>query len=248
MERVTQSLTTEDGVRVSTDLYRNGAREAIVIICPGFFQSKDTPTFQRMAEALADQQDVLAMDFRGHGRSSGLFTFSAREGADLDAVLDWTLERYPRIGVMGFSLGAAVAITTLRRRQQDVRSLVAVSAPCAFEEIEFKWWTPEAMRTGVAGLEPGAGCRPSNPWLPKERPLEAIQQFRSLPVLFVHGTNDVIVGVEHGRRLYAAAPEPKRLEIIEGGSHAEALFRDEPSRFIALVKPWLGQTLLHNAS
>ncbi len=58
-----------------------------------------------------------------------------------------------------------------------------------------------------------------------------------------HTAAVVIVGVEHSRRLYAMAGEPKRLEIIEGGSHAEALFRDDPDRFVQIVSEWLSRTL-----
>ncbi len=236
-------VTSEDGVTISVDCYHDAARETAVLICPGFFQSKETETFQRMSRALAEAYDVLAMDFRGHGRSSGLYTFSAREGADLDAVLRWAAERYQNLAVVGFSLGAAIAINALARQPQAVRTLIAVSAPSSFEEIEFKFWTPEAMRTGLQGLEPGAGCRPGNPLLPKERPIDMIRKYQGLPMLFIHGTRDVIVGVQHSHRLYAAAAEPKRLEIVQGGSHAEALFRDDPVRFTSLIRSWLAQTL-----
>jgi pimeloyl-ACP methyl ester carboxylesterase len=243
MERATHHVLTPDGIQISFDLYQESERETVLIICPGFFQSKETPTFQRLAQALAEEQDVLAMDFRGHGRSTGRFTFSAREGADLAATLEWARTRYRRIGVIGFSLGGAVAINTLSRNQDQVRSLIAVSAPTSFEEIEFKFWTPEAMRTGLQGLEPGAGCRPGSLFVRKERPLDSIRQLQGLPTLFIHGTRDVIIGVEHSRRLYAAASEPKELTIIEGGSHAEALFRDDPAGFVGLVKAWWAKTL-----
>jgi len=99
------------------------------------------------------------------------------------------------------------------------------------------------MRTGMQGLEPGAGCRPGNLWLEKERPIDTVRRRGSLPLLLVHGTNDVIIGVEHSRRLFAAAPEPKQLEIIEGGSHAEALFRDDPQGFLRLVEAWFADML-----
>ena len=243
MDRLTQTVTTADGIVVSTDLYRQGERDAAVIICPGFFQSKDTTTFQRLSHALVESSDVLAMDFRGHGRSGGLYTFSAQEGADLEAVLSWAAARYRHLGVLGFSLGGAVAINTVGRFTDQVNTLIAVSAPSSFEEIEFKFWTPEAMRTGLQGLEAGAGCRPGNPLLPKVRPIDSAPRLRGLPTLFIHGTRDVIVGVQHSRRLYAAASEPKRLEIVEGGSHAEALFRDEPERFTQLVRAWWAETL-----
>ena len=224
------------------DLFRQGDHDTLLIICPGFFQSKDTPTFQHMSEALAGDRDVLAMDFRGHGRSSGFYTFSAQESADLDAVLHWARARYRHLCVMGFSLGGAISINTVSRHQQDVQALIAVSAPCAFEEIEFRFWTPEAMRMGLQGLEPGAGCRPGSPLLKKPRPIDGVGGLRGLPILLIHGTKDTIVGVQHSHRLHTAAPEPKRLEIIEGGNHAEALFRDAPEGFVDLVNAWLTQT------
>jgi len=129
------------------------------------------------------------------------------------------------------------------RRPEGIQSLIAVSSPAAFEEIEFKWWTPEAIRCGIEGLEWGAGCRPGNPFLKKERPVESVRRLHGIPTLFIHGTRDMTVDVGHSRRLYAAASEPKRLEIIEGGSHAEALFRRDPRRFAGLVDEWLARTL-----
>ncbi|MDP3703839.1 MAG: alpha/beta fold hydrolase [Candidatus Omnitrophota bacterium] len=241
--RTHHTLTSADGVLVSVEHYHAPGREAAVIICPGFFQSKETGTFQRLSLALAAHWDVLAMDFRGHGRSTGLYTFSASEGADLEALLRWATARYPRLGVLAFSLGAAIAVNTLSRQPEGVRSLIAVSGPSSFEEIEFQFWTPEAMRTGLQGCEPGSGCRPGNPLMKKERPVETVRAIRAIPKFFIHGTHDVIVGHPHSQRLYAAAPEPKRLELIEGGSHAEALFRDDPKGFLHLVEPWLTETL-----
>ena len=243
MNRTTHTVTTQDGETVSLDLYGNGTKETVVIICHGFFKSKETPTFQRLSQTLAVGRDVIALDFRGHGRSTGAFTFSAHEQADLEAVLQWARGRYAQIALMGFSLGGAVAINTASRQPELVKNLVAVSAPSDFNDIEFQFWTPEAIRTGVRGLERGSGCRPGNVFLKKERPLQNITKLAPIPKLFIHGTKDVIVGVGHSRRLYEASAQPKRLEIIEGGSHAEALFRDDPDRFLGLVLPWFLQTL-----
>ena len=158
-------------------------------------------------------------------------------------MLEWVRPHYPRLGLIGFSLGAAIAINTVSQQPEGVQTVVAVSGPAAFDDIEFKWWTPEAWRTGLDGCEAGVGCRPGNLLLKKLRPVEQIRRFRQLPLLIIHGTRDVIVGVEHCRRLYEAAPQPKGLEIIEGGSHAEALFRDDPERFTQLVIEWFSTTL-----
>lgn len=239
------TVTAPDGVAIAVDRYGDAGRRSALVICPGFFKSKQTATFQRLARALADggAYDALCMDFRGHGSSGGRYCFSAKEGADLEAVLAFARARYAHLGLLGFSLGAAIAINTASRHPEGIRSLIAVSAPCVFGEIEFKWWTPEAIRRGIQGLEPGAGCRPGNLFLKKDRPVERVAQLSPIPALFIHGTGDVIVDARHSRHLYAAASEPKRLELINGGSHAEALFRDEPQRFLGLVTGWLAKTL-----
>jgi len=208
------------------------------VIGHGFFKSKETATFRRMAQAFTQNQDVICMDFRGHGASSGRFTFSTKEDAELSAVLEWGRSRYRCLHVIGFSLGGAIAINTVSRQRNGIEALIAVSAPAVFEEIEFKFWTPEAIRRGIQGLERGAGCRFGNPFMKKQRPIDNIARLEGIPLLFVHGTNDVIVGIRHSHRLFAAAKEPKRLEIIEGGSHAEALFRDDPRGFVQLITKW----------
>ncbi len=246
METTAYGVETRDGITVSVDRYRGGPHESetAVVICPGFFKSKETRTFKRIAIALvSERRDVICMDFRGHGRSGGRYTFTAREGADLAAVLDWIRPRYRRVGVVGFSLGGAVAINTVGRYRDLVASLVAVSAPCVFRDIEFKFWTVEAIRNGIIGLEPGAGCRIGSPFLQKDCPLETVARLDGVPKLFIHGTRDVIVGIRHSHRLHEAAGEPKRLEMLEDGSHAEAMFRADPAGFSGLINAWLAQTL-----
>lgn len=238
MPKQTHSLNTVDGIRVSFDHYVQSGNERVLVIAHGFFKSKDTATFRHMAQAFAHHQDVICLDFRGHGNSSGLFTFSAKEDAELSTVLEWARRRYQYLHVMGFSLGGAIAINTVSRQREKVKALIAVSAPAAFENIEFKFWTPEAIRRGIQGLERGAGCRPGNPFMKKQRPIDNVACLEGIPQLFIHGTNDMIVGVRHSHRLFESAKEPKHLEMIKGGSHAEALFRDDPTGFVRLVTAW----------
>jgi pimeloyl-ACP methyl ester carboxylesterase len=235
-------VAAADGVRIAWTLEARPGRGHVVIVCPGFFKSKDTPTFEGMRRALAADTDILTMDFRGHGRSEGAYTFSSRERADLEAVLSLAQARYARIGVLGFSMGAAIAINTISRQPGGVCSLISVGGPSSFDEIEFRWWTSQAIRNGLEGLERGAGFRPGPVWLAKERPIDRIADCR-VPILIVHGDQDQIVGVEHARRLYPAAGMPKALQIVPGGSHAEALFRRDPDGFLGLIRPWLKSTL-----
>ena len=240
--RSTHTVTASDGVSISLDRYGDGAG-AVVVVCHGFFNNKQTPAYRLLGEALAKGRDVICMDFRGHGRSDGFYTFSAREGADLHAVLQWAAERYQRIGVIGFSLGGAIAINTAGQNHVPIHSLVAVSAPSAFEAIEMQYWRLRAIRSGIRSVLAGGGCRPGNLFCRKLRPVESITALRSLPTLFIHGTHDVIIFPRHSERLYAAAPEPKRLEILERGGHAETLLRTHRERLLQMVDDWYRQTL-----
>lgn len=235
MKHQTFEISARDDTRISFDLYARAGEGELLVVCPGFFQSKETFLFRRLAADLAEDHDVLCMDFRGHGRSGGLYTFSAKEGADLEAVLEWARERYHAISLLGFSLGGAVAINTAARFQGCIRSLIAVGAPSAFEQIEYQVWKPEIIRDGLRGWDPRMGCRLGNPWLKKDRPVEMIRRL-NISVLLIHGTRDLIVSHRHSERLYQAAGEPKRLELIEGGGHAEELYRHHQARFLQLVQ------------
>lgn len=57
-------------------------------------------------------------------------------------------------------------------------------------------------------------------WLLNQR-FESLQKVPSLklPVLFIHGTWDAKIPVDMAKQLYAAAPLPKTLLLIEGGEH-----------------------------
>ncbi len=52
--------------------------------------------------------------------------------------------------------------------------------------------------------------------------LRRIAQLRA-PLLVVHGDRDEIVPVAHGRVLFEAAPQPKRLEIVRGAGHNDLI-------------------------
>jgi fermentation-respiration switch protein FrsA (DUF1100 family) len=58
------------------------------------------------------------------------------------------------------------------------------------------------------------------PLLPFDRfhNLHHVRQVRA-PILVIHGTDDEVIPVSHGRRLYEAAREPKQALWVEGAHH-----------------------------
>ena len=235
-------VQTTSGLKISIHHIKS-EKDKVIIIAPGFFQSKLTPTFERIAHDLEKNFDVISMDFRGHGQSQGLYTFSALEKEDLRAVVDYARERYKKVGVLGFSYGGSITVIE-QAEFKNIDSIVCVSSPMASDKVEFKWWTIDAIKLGLKGLERGAGVRPGNPFLQKTKALDVVSLVSPTPIYFIHGNHDPTVSMKHSESLYDKAKEPKKIKIFEKGSHAEEIYRRFPDEFINSVKRWFEETLM----
>ena len=147
---------------------------------------------------------VLLFDYRGYGGNPGSPT---EEGlaADARAAVEYRAGRPEvdpaRMVYLGESLGAAVALR------------LAVERPPAALVLR----SPFAALAGVG--------RRHYPMLPVSLLLRdrydsaALAGRLSAPLLVVAGGRDRIVPASHSRRLFAAAPQPKRLVMLEGADH-----------------------------
>jgi fermentation-respiration switch protein FrsA (DUF1100 family) len=147
---------------------------------------------------------VLAFDYRGYGLSTGGPPSAAGVTDDMAAVYHHavsTLKIPPsRLVLYGRSVGSGPA-TDLASRV-PVGGLVLESAfVSAFRVL---------TRVSV---------------LPFDRfhNLRHIRRVRC-PVLVIHGTDDEVIPVSHGRRLYEAAGQPKQALWIEGAHHNDVPF------------------------
>jgi hypothetical protein len=157
---------------------------------------------ERFRALTADGSGLLALSYRGYGGSSGAPT-EAGLLADADAAYAFAAARYPpeRIVLWGESLGSAVAIALASARKVARLVLEAPFTSAADIGASVYWFMPVRL-------------------LMKD-------QFRSdtrigrvtAPVLILHGTNDRVVPIAFGERLFALANEPKRMVRISGGGH-----------------------------
>ena len=147
--------------------------------------------------------DVLLFDYRGYGRSSGS---PGEQGTyhDAHAARACLLSRpgidATRVLYLGESLGGAVALELALAHPPA--GLVLLSAFTSVRDM---------ARLHYGALPP--------PLVPDAYPsLRRITGLRA-PLLVLHGDDDAIVPVEHGRALFDAAPDPKRLRIVPGVGH-----------------------------
>jgi alpha-beta hydrolase superfamily lysophospholipase len=148
---------------------------------------------------------VLAIDYRGFGRSTDVAPSEALAYEDALAGWDFLAQAAPGRPrfIVGHSLGGAIA-TELAVRRPEASGLVLEATFTSIRDmIEHTAWK----------------LLPVNLILTQEfDSLAKIAAIR-LPVLIVHGTADAVVPYEMGERLFAAATAPKRFIKVDGGSH-----------------------------
>jgi fermentation-respiration switch protein FrsA (DUF1100 family) len=177
--------------------------------------------------------DVLMFDYRGFGRSAGKPTLAGLVDDAAAALAE--LRRRPgidarRLVVLGQSIGGATALRLLARDSDGVRLAIIDSAFDSYRAI---------ARDAALGSVVLAPLLPlALPLLPPKTddPVAALASVR-VPLAFVHGSRDQVIGIAHSERLYAAAREPKTLLRVDGAQHLEALLRPETQRqVLALMR------------
>jgi len=238
-------LLTSDRKKISYRHYDYNHNKAL-LIAHGFYNSKDAVLLRDLAEGLIDAYDVFMFDFRGHGKSSGLFTWLTNEEEDLKAVFGYLKGKYAKIGIIAFSLGASAAINTLKHNAA-VDSLVCVSAVSDFNKIDCQFWKLDWKGDFLYTLispegRKGKGVRPGAFWLKKHKPIESVGGVK-IPILYIHGQKDWVVKPWHSQALYDNTHSIKKIVVIKNGPHAEYLMRDSREEFLGEIRDWFVSTM-----
>lgn len=237
-------ITSQNGITIKANHYSNKFSK-VIIISHGICQNKDTYAFKLISESFTDEYDVICFDYRGHGKSNGFYTYSAKEEYDLLSVVKLAKEKYKKIGLLGFSLGAATAIITASK-YGNIDSLIAVSTPRDFNKINYGIWKKEAFknfRHNLSKKGKGKKILPGYLFHKKPKAIEHVKNLNNLPVYFIHGSKDWLIKPHHSKYLYDNKVGKKKIEIFENGNHAEMLFEEEPIKFKNITRDWFKQTL-----
>lgn len=241
---ISASLKSSDGNIVAYKHIKNKG-DKVIILAPGFYNNKETYLFKEMANKLSKDYDVICFDFRGHGKSSGLFTWTANEYKDLRAVVDYAKEQgYKKVVVMGFSLGAATTIIE-SSKNKDIDAVIAVSTPSEFWGIDYHFWKPEMLedlKLNLGHKGKGKGIRPGNPFMAKTKAIDVVADIE-VPILFVHGEKDWLINKDHSEKLYSKSKGDKKLMIVKGAGHAEKIYDKKPNEFTQTCIEWLKEKI-----
>ncbi len=173
---------------------------------------------ETISRYLARGRGMFMMSYRGFSGSTGAPSEAANV-ADAKLAYDTLIKdgvSPDDIILYGESLGTGVAIQVAREKM--VAGVILDSPYTSILELASQYY----------------------PWLPVslllEDRYESIRYIRDVhvPIFILHGEADDVVPVEMGRRLFAAANEPKELKTIPGGGH---VIHDGPTSEI--VNRWI---------
>ncbi|HET7732070.1 MAG TPA: alpha/beta fold hydrolase [Usitatibacter sp.] len=148
---------------------------------------------------------VLAVDYRGFGKSTDIAPTEAYAYEDAEAAWDYIGQLAPgrKRFIVGHSLGGAIAAELARRRPDAAGVVLEATFTSVRDMIEESPW----------------GFLPVGLILTQQfDTLSKVGELR-MPVLITHGTRDSIVPVKMGERLYEAVKAPKRFIKVEGAGH-----------------------------
>ncbi len=241
-----RTLVAADGIRVAalhwapagarlaarSGAARSGAAPSevptAVVLAHGFSGSSSSPGLRRVAGVLTGAgAGVVALDFRGHGRSGGVSTVGDLEVLDLDAAVRWArLLGYARVVTVGFSMGGSVVVRHAAMLR-GVDAVVSVSSPArwyyrgtpAMRMLHRVVERPSGRLVARVGMRTRIVADGWDP-LPAE-PRALAGSIAPVPLLVVHGTHDRYFPLDHAEQLAAAAGPTAQLWVEPGFGHAE---------------------------
>ncbi len=164
--------------------------------------SGSSPRIERMQQL---GFSVLAIDYRGFGKSSPGLPSEASAYEDARAAWDWLGQQHPGQSryIFGHSLGGAIAIE-LASHVKDASGTIVEGTFTSIRDVaaSFKY-----------------GWLPIGPFITQR--FDSVDKVARLssPLLVAHGESDHLIDVRLGKRLFDAASGPKRWLPVPGGSH-----------------------------
>lgn len=186
--------------------------------------------------------NCVLYDDRGHGANVlTKCTLGVRESRDLMEVIADTYRRYGEhiyLGLHGESMGSGLQITALKYHPNvsfivndcGYADLMGVLCHKAKKEFHLPAWTVRGasiMSRVIFGYA-----------FTEVRPIDSLAENTSIPICFVHGTDDDFVTVDHSERMYAAAKGYREFHLYEGAGHAHCLASD-PERYFRMLSSFL---------
>ena len=212
-------LKTDDGLDLRSWFFKGEEGKPIII----YFQGNAGTIFDRDFKArqfIDHGYSLLFVGYRGYGGNPGA---PNEKGFLLDskAAIDFVESKkfnQNDIVLYGESLGTGVAINLAR--EVDVGSVILEAPYASITKVasERYWFVPVR-------------------YLLKDK-FDSISKVNSLsaPLLIIHGDQDDVIDLQHGKLLFTEASEPKYMHIFEGANHGNLYEHDAIKAVDSFIK------------
>lgn len=248
VERVPIQVRTADGLDLTFWLWdQRRVKDRLLIVSPGFLQHHGTNIMQHVARMFWDGGDVLGVDYRALAGNPGAYSFGIDESRDLQAAFAWARRmRYKRVELLGFSMGAYIALKAVAEDPGPVRRLYFVSGPTRIEEIVtsggpvLQFWS-FLKHWHYIRLRVWAGSQFLFRWAwplrwGKHPDARTLAPKVRIPVHYLAGTEDRLVLPRLTRAVYEATQSKKSWTVLKDGQHAEYMALMMSKDFLAWMK------------
>ena len=197
-------LDAHDGTRIHAWSVPGGDNRLVTLYLHGN-GGNITHRYWQFREIAATGSSILALDYRGYGKSAGAPTERGLY-QDAQAAYDHLLQagcQASQIVLHGESMGTAVAVDLASRR------------PCAAVVLEAPFTSAQDLARIVAPVIGPLIVRGFNS-------RAKIGRIKA-PIFIIHGDRDQTIPLRLGQALFAVAPEPKSFWVVPAAGHNDLI-------------------------
>ena len=209
----------------------NQKNKPYVVFLHGFksdLEGKKPKTFFNFAKR--NQLGFLALEYSGHGKSSGMFTKGNISKWSRET--NFTIKKIVKkndIILVGSSMGAWISLNQFRYFKKQIKGFLGIgSAPEFLENLMWKKFTKkmktEILNKGIIYLKHGDYEYPISLQLIKDGRKNKVlnKQINSkIKVTMIHGQKDDVVPISYSKKtLKIFKNAMKRLVIVKNGDHS----------------------------
>ena len=240
-ENTVVTLTADDGTELTGHWIPADEPKRIIIAMHGW-RARWSRDFGMIADFWASEGcSVLYAEQRGQNSSSiDHMGFGLTERNDCKAWAEWASAMGLPVYLAGISMGASTVLMSSNLPLPEcVRGIMA---DCAFTSPDKIWkhvvrnnlHLPYNLRSVVANRL----CKRKTGYGSEEfSTLESLHS-ASVPVLFLHGTDDNFVPVSMAYENYKACASPKRIFVVPGADHGMSYYLDRRGYENAMRSFW----------
>ena len=215
-------------IRFICKIYRNAP---FIVFLHGFMsdlEGKKPNAFLKFAKQ--NKLSFLALEYTGHGKSSGKFTNgNITKWSNETSVLIKKFVKQNDFTIVGSSMGAWLALKQFQQFKSQIKGFLGIgSAPEFLENLMWKKFTKkmksETNQKGILQLKHGNYEYPITLQLIKDGRKNKVLNKKiksTINITMVHGQKDEVVPVSYSRKvLKIFLNAKKKLVIVKGGDHS----------------------------